>query len=189
MTIGNLRPTALAIVMLVALDTNTSAQNVTQGDLTAAAAKTAFQSPMIVNTVLAAADRSLWQTGKWFSVKEYEDLGRFTCDGLSLRRDYKPKHETWTAGLLTSAEPVSTEKVRVRFKATINNPDDNHDKVVKLLLEVMHGQTVVKSVAMSGIGVEEGQSGSGQASVILSTSDLETDPPPTLRITMTTEND
>ena len=78
---------ALAVVSL--------AQTVKQGDPTAPAADpNEFHSPMVIETVFAPADPSLWKNEEWtpqkpkpwkrgtFTVPEYHDLGKYSCDGL-----------------------------------------------------------------------------------------------------------
>ncbi len=50
-----------------------SAQVVTQGEPGSSQDPNAFRSPMVVETVFAAANRSLWkQPGDWFDVPEVQ---------------------------------------------------------------------------------------------------------------------
>src|SRR5262245_38955646 len=114
---GQLRVGVIAFVALATLGTSAWAQSAVQGD--EEEIQTDFHSPMVVNTVLAAADKNYWHTKDWFSVQEYKDLGKFTCDGVSLRSDYKPKKNTWNSGLETAVEPLDGERVRVRFKVFV----------------------------------------------------------------------
>lgn len=191
MTTKSLCISLAALVTLGSLSTVARAQTAVQGgDPSVEAVRTEFHSPMVLNTVLAAADKTLWQPGHWFSVQEYHDLGKFTCDGVSLRRGYKAKRETWEPGLQTAVDQVDAEHVRVRFKVSVHNPEDNHDKVVSVLFEVVSGNTVLKSAAIPKIKVEEDSSDAQKdVSMILATHDLESDPRPTLRITMKAIND
>ena len=75
-----------------------AAQTVKQGDPNAPVADpTEFHSPMVIETVFAPADPSLWKSDEWtptkpkpwrsgeFTTAEYYDLGKYSCDGLSIR--------------------------------------------------------------------------------------------------------
>src|SRR6267142_5543949 len=96
------------------------AQEVKQGTF-GEAGSIEFTSPMILKTVFAATDRSLWGKGDWFAVDEYRNLGKFTCDGVSIRRHYRHRHETWDAGLEVSVRSKISDTVQVRTRITVRN--------------------------------------------------------------------
>ena len=88
---------------------------------------TAFKSPMIVETVFAAADRSLWKQG-WFTIPEYLELRKYSCDGVFLRGD-SDRRIGWDPPIAMKARNLPDGNVEVRFDLKVNNPKLNHDKV------------------------------------------------------------
>ena len=72
------------------------------------AAANAFQSPMILETIFAPADQSLWVSDEWtpskpkpwksgdFTTPEYYALGKFSCDGILLQNGNR--HGPWSTG-------------------------------------------------------------------------------------------
>ena len=169
------------------LGNNAAAQTARQGDPNTRAASTEFHSPMILETVFAPAERSLWGKGGWFTVKEYFELGRFTCDGVSLRNDYSLRKGTWDTGLQMRAMKVDEGRVRVEIRAIVHNPRHNHDKLVNLFFEILNSDTLIESVRMPPIKVEDNTDEvDNEIAVVLPIDALKTDPMTTLRITMTT---
>ena len=162
-----------------------AAQAASQGD--ASNEKTTFTSPMVLETVFAAADRSLWDpakghvAGAWFSTEDYRGLGRFSCDGVYLRSDFKRKQGTWKPGLEMSVEEREGGQVQVR--ATADNPKDNRDRKVDILFEVMNGEKVIAS-ASDSTGIEEGDAKGITVSFTLPAADLIADPMTKLRLTV-----
>ena len=109
-------------------------QTVKQGDPNAPAADpTEFHSPMVIETVFAPADPSLfWKSDNWtpekpkpwksgeFTTAEYHGLGKYSCDGLSIMEG---NHDgTWNSGLAMAVKEKGG-KVRVTISARITNPD------------------------------------------------------------------
>src|SRR5262245_63879596 len=86
---------AAVLCSLPLVFTDLPAQTARQGDPNAARTATEYHSPMILDTVFPATDSSLWGKGEWFTVDEYHELGRFTCDGVSLKSHYLPSDEHW----------------------------------------------------------------------------------------------
>jgi hypothetical protein len=168
-------------------------QTAKQGDPGHPADQTVFTSPMVLETAFAASDRSLWKRrdlregGRdWFTVPEYQQLGKFRCDGVSLRGDTDRKHE-WDSGLYMSARELPDGGVDVGIWAKVFNPRQNHDKLVTLFLEVVNGETVSAKVAMPPIKVRDrAEPEDGKASLLLPASALL--PTTKLRITVTTQN-
>ena len=148
-----------------------------------------FSSPMIITTAFAAADRSLWGNGDWFSVDDYKDLGRFTCEGVSIRREYSHRRQTWDSGLELAARVKSPGVVQVRARVSVYNPKDNHDKVVTVLLEIMDGDQVLKSATVGPVKIEDnGGEEDERVALLVPMELLEKQPSPTLRLTVVAKN-
>jgi len=143
---------------------------------------------MILDTVFAAADRSLWgRVGHWFTIPEYHELGRFTCDGVSLRASPRDRKGKWDSGLEMTARPLGDDEVEVKIKATAHNPRGNHDKFVKLHFDVLNGEDVVRSATMKPIKCpDRGDEEEGEVTITLQSNTLKADPITKLRITMLT---
>jgi len=156
--------------------------------------KTTFTSPMVLETVFAAADRSLWDpakghvAGTWFSTEDYHGLGKFSCDGVYLRSDFKPKQGTWKAGLEMSVKEGEGGQVRVKVRATADNPKDNRDRKVDILFEVMNGEKVIAS-ASDSTGIEEGDAKGITVNITLPAADLIAHPMTKLRLTVKAARD
>lgn len=178
-----------SISCLIAVDPS-QAQTAKQGDPNVPAVPTEFRSPMIIDTVFAAADQSLWGKGSWFTVKDYFALGEFTCDGVSLRNDYSIRRGAWDSGLWLAVKQVDEEYVRVKIRAIAHNPKKNHDKVVNLVFEIMNGEEPLKVVKMPPFTVEDNSDEVDQeVAFMLPVEHIRLEPPPSMRITMTTVDD
>jgi hypothetical protein len=180
-----------ALLMAVSVP-HAVAQAASQG--AASNEKTAFASPMVLETVFAAADRSLWDpakghvAGAWFSTEDYRGLGRFACDGVYLRSDFKPKQGTWVPGLEMSVREGTDGQVQVKVRVTADNPKNNGDRKVTVLFEVMNGEKVIASASDSR-GIEEGDAKDITVNFTLPAADLITDPMTKLRLTVKTGRD
>jgi hypothetical protein len=154
-----------------------------------------LRSPMVVDTVFAPALDSAvwikangkkpakWNKGDWFTVPEYHDLGNYTCDGVSLRRDYQQRRNTWDSGLeMRMVE--RNDQTDVTIRVTVTNPKYVHDKMMTLTFEVLEGTTSIK--ASAAFKVEEEEEGDEKVKIRIPTAALITHPAPTLRITITT---
>ena len=151
--------------------------------------KTSYESPMTLETVFAAADPSLWdpsqghQPGAWFSVEDYKDLGRYSCDGVFLRHKYNRRQETWQPGLALSVTQTPYGKLKVSVRAVVDNPDDNRDRLVEARFEVIQNGKVIASRTVKK-SVEEGNEKTLTAPFDLAASDLTRDPMTKLRVTL-----
>ena len=151
--------------------------------------KTKFDSPMVLETVFAAADRSLWdpsqghQPGAWFSHQEYEDLGRYSCEGVFVRQKYNQRRETWKPGLSMSVTQAQDGRLKINVRAVVDNPDDNHDRKVETLFEVIRNGRVIASRTVKK-AIEEGEEKSFVAPFDMAASDLIQDPMTKLRVTL-----
>lgn len=197
----------LAILASLVLGTLVNAQIATQGDARTRADPTEFHSPMVLSTVFAAADPSLWVSDAWtpedhkswrkgaFTTPEYHDLGKFTCDGLSLRGDYNNRKNTWESGLSMEVHKLAGQRVEVRIRATVTNPGHGHnvhDKVATLVLDVLNGEESVASTTMaikvSASWVGKVEDNDREARLVLAADNLKTNPVTRLRITMSTRD-
>ena len=175
-----------ALLMAVSIS-SAAAQAARQGG--ASNEKTNFTSPMVLETVFGAADRSLWDpakghvAGAWFSTEDYHRLGKFGCDGVYLRSDFKPKQGTWKPALEMSVKEGEGGQVHLKVRATADNPKDNHDQKVEILFEVMNGEKVIAS-ASDSTGIEEGDAKGISVSFALPAADLIADPMTKLRLTV-----
>ncbi|MEX2383085.1 MAG: hypothetical protein WEB59_00635 [Thermoanaerobaculia bacterium] len=124
---------------------------------------TSFVSPMVLETVFPVANPETWmdteslQPGKkpehvesgWFSVPEWYRLGKYTCDGVSLREAvskgvWGAKTGVWEQpGLQMRVD--RDEKTTVKVKAIIYNPPSNHDKRVRIQFDVLTSNGVLMS--------------------------------------------
>jgi hypothetical protein len=151
--------------------------------------KTSYESPMTLETVFAAADPSLWdpsqghQPGDWFSVEEYQDLGRYSCDGVFLRHKYNRRQESWQPGLAMSVTQAQDGKLKINVRAVVDNPEDNHDRQVETRFEVIRSGKVIASRTVKK-AIEEGDEKSFIAPFDLAASDLTRDPMTILRLTL-----
>lgn len=157
-----------------------------------AANPTAFRSPMIVETVFAASDRSVWDRKEnkdggryWFTDPEYHELGKYTCDGISLTRPTSKGQ--WDNALFLSVRDLPGGNVDLGIRAWVTNPKNNPDKLVDLFFEILKDDAVVASASMKQIKIEEKSDGHDRkltmvlpASTVLSATKL--------RITMTVQN-
>ena len=155
----------------------------------ASAEQTKFESPMVLETVFAATDRSLWdpsqghQPGDWFSAQEYEDLGRYSCDGVFVRHKYNRRQGSWQPGLAMSVTEAQDGKLKIHVRAVVDNPDDNHDRQVETRFEVIRNGRVIASRTVKK-AIEEGDEKSFIAPFDLAASDLVQDPNTKLRLTL-----
>jgi hypothetical protein len=177
------------------------AQTVGQGDASAAPAlPNAFHSPMVIETVFPASP-SLWmdkdslagfkpgrsthgKLGKWFSTPEWYALGKFTCDGVSLRGDARPDGSWNGAGLTMRVKPQSGAFL-VMLAATIHNPERNPDKTATVSFEVLKSGDVIAKDSVRIHTKDNGRGGhSGTVKLMLSKNQLAS--ATKLRITTTT---
>jgi len=118
------------------------AQTVKQGDPNVIASNE-FHSPMVVETTFAPADPALWKSDDWtpdkprpwkkgeFTTAEYYDLGKYSCDGLSIRDG--SNNGTWHSGLVMSLKEQAG-KLHITINAHVTNPGYVHDKSVTATL-------------------------------------------------------
>src|ERR1700694_4329715 len=153
----------ILIVGLLTASATIFGQTVTQGDPNVVANANEFHSPMVIETIFAGNDPSLWMdpeslapgktpkhmgAGKWFSTVEWYDLGKYTCDGVSLRRNvskgrFPPgtssRKGVWEeSGLKMRVRPLSAEQVEVRIEPSAYNPKPSHDKLVTFTVDVLN---------------------------------------------------
>jgi hypothetical protein len=179
------------------------AQTVRQADASALPAlPNAFHSPMVIETVFPA-NPSLWmdtdslagfksgrsvhgKLGKRFSIPEWYALGKFTCDGVSLRGDARSDGSWDDAGLTMMVTPLSGAFL-VTLHATIHNPKPNPDKTATVHFEVLHGDDVIAKDSCVIATKDNGRGGhSGNVKLMLWKDELAS--ATKLRTTITTAN-
>ncbi len=147
-------------------------------------------SPQPIDLDFAAADRSLWGDGGWFSTPEYHALGKLTFGGVSLRADYSKRRATWASGLEMTARERHDGTVEVKVRVTVNNPPDNEDRQVIVRLEVLNGGEPVQSGTIGPVEAEDnGNDVGGQTKLLIPAGALKTAPMTRLRLTVTAEED
>jgi hypothetical protein len=155
MSIAVLRVVTLIAASGLVVSTPT-VQQAQQGVASAPVGGTSFNSPMVLTASLAAVDRSLWGKGDWFSIEEYRELGKFTCDGVSLRRpDVGLIKKPWKSGLELAARLKDAGTVEVRVRLNVYNPAANHDKSVTVVIELLDGAVMLQSWTVGPLKVED----------------------------------
>lgn len=164
------------------------AQTATQGNLNTNPIPTAFHSPMVLETMFVAADRAMWGKKDWHTIPEYNALGKYTCDGLTLRGGIiNKKTGAWPSGLLMKAKELAGGNLEISIMVWVFNPEHNHDKAVTLFFEILDGDRVVGTTTLGPLGVEDkGRPKGGSKKLVLPIEALKNDPRMKLRITMTT---
>ena len=177
------------------------AQTVRQADASALPAlPNAFRSPMVLETVFPA-NPSLWmdtdslagfksgrsirgKLGKRFSIPEWYALGKFTCDGVSLRGDARSDGSWNDAGLTMRVKPQRGAFL-VMLAATIHNSELNPDKTATVSFEVFNTDGVIAKDSVRIQTKDNGRGGhSGNVKLVLSKNQLAS--ATKLRITTTT---
>jgi hypothetical protein len=134
-----------------------------------------FQSPMIIETVFAAADRAQWGKRGWFDNPEYRALGQNTCDGVALQIQMR-------------AKALSADNLEVGIRVYLWNPRHNHDKAVTLILELLTDPPIPPMVIGPMRKEDNGGTDSWRNTFTVPIRALSTDPQTPLRITMTTKD-
>lgn len=148
------------------------------------------RSPLTLELDFAAADHSLWGDGMWFSTPEYHALGKLTCNGVALRANYSKRRGTWDSGLEMAARERPDGTVEVKVRATVNNPNDNEDRLVTVRLEALNAGEPVQSGTIGPIEAEDnGNDVGGQTKLLIPAGALKTAPMTRLRITVTAEEE
>ncbi|HEV8700435.1 MAG TPA: hypothetical protein VGV60_04080 [Candidatus Polarisedimenticolia bacterium] len=146
-------------------------------------------SPLTLDLDFAAADRSFWGDGGWFSTPDYHALGKLTFGGVALRANYSKRRGTWDSGFEMSARERRDGMIEVKVRATVNNPGDNHDRRITARLDVVNGDRPVQSGTIAFEAEDNGNDVSGQTTLVIRRDDLMTSPMTRLRLTLTAEED
>ena len=197
------RPGELLIILSLALFSYLLvAQTVRHGDASPTRPN-AFRSPMVIETVFPA-NPSLWmdtdslagfkpgrsthgKLGEWFSTPEWYALGKFTCDGVSIRGDALSDGSWNDAGLTMRIKPLSGAFL-VMLAATLHNPELNPDKTATVSFEVLNRDSVIAQDSLRIQTKDQGKGGhSGNVKLVLSKNQLAS--ATKLRITTTTADD
>jgi len=178
----------LGVLTLPATDLDLHAQTARQGDRNANYTPTAFRSPMVLETPFVLADPAMW--GGTDLVQEYNDLGKYTCDGLALRgRILDKKTGEWQSGLWMKAKERGGGKLEISIRVLVRNPKHNHDKHVTIFFEIIDRDQVVAATTLGPVEVEDkGWSQDFSTKLLLPIDTLKSDPTMKLRITMTAKD-
>ena len=126
----------------------------------------AQHSPLVLETVFPLADPSAWRKiksmqgfapgrpinlaawpaklGKEISLPEWYALGRYTCDGVSLREEVTSHGREWKEpGLRIQELRVVPSGFEITLEATLYNPKTNGAKLVTVLAEVLGADDAV----------------------------------------------
>jgi len=167
-----------------------SAQVARQGTKGTPVADTIFTSPMVIDTRFVVTWRGKKDT---YDVPEYHDLGKFTCDGVSLRSYNDSRRGIWKRGLTIVADRLKpNEPVKLKMYVAIHNPKHNHDKSVTVIFEIREGDQTVQTGMIGPLGVEEHgdmQETSGEVAFTVPADLLSKQPAPTLRLTVMAKDD
>ena len=134
-----------------------------------------FESPMILDTIFLATNRAVWTWGgdHWATSPEYDRLGHFRCNKIAI------------IGLEMQVREVASAKAEARFRVRLKNPDQNHDKMVTVLFDVINGEQVDATFKLGPLKVKEDAAVTRTIETSLPIAALKTDPRTKLRITMT----
>lgn len=146
-----------------------------------------FKSPMILETDFAAGDRANWPVGKpaWFTLKEWWELGKYSCDGVFFRGD-RDRHTGWDPSIQMRLRDLPPGNVEVQIEVAVQNPKNNHDKIVSMKLEAVNGEDVIKSEIVQLKAPDNGEGQQAQVKWTMPAASLL--PTTKMRITMTTKD-
>jgi hypothetical protein len=123
------------------------------------------------------------------SIPEWYALGKYTCDGVSLREEVKKQGAEWEEPGLRISElrHLPNGNYEVTLEATLFNPKGNTDRLVTLSYDVLDSNSqVLQSANRSYKLVAKAKSGEN-ADVVLLVSPDEVKRITALRLTMTTK--
>ena len=169
------------------------------------------KSPLVVEAVFPIGDPSRWmrittmehfapgrplgltawpkKLGKETSIPEWYALGRYTCDGVSLREEVKKHGTEWEEpGLrLSEVRHLPSGSYEVTLEATLYNPKGNGDRLVTLSYEVLDSdKNVMQTASRTYSLVAKAKSGEN-ADVVLLVKPEDLARIAYLRLTMTTK--
>jgi hypothetical protein len=127
--------------------------------------------------------------GKETSIPEWYALGRYTCDGVSLREEVNSQGTQWEEPGLRISElrRLATGDYEVTLEATLFNPIGNGDRLVTLSYDVLDGSSAVMQSAQRTYKLVAKAKSGENADVVLLLTPAEIDRVSLLRITMTTK--
>lgn len=110
---------------------------------------------------------------KWRSSKDFADLRVFRCQGISVSR------------LMARVKKAGENDLAVSFQVRLFNPDNNHDKAVRVVVALRNGEETIGTASFGPVKVEESDSVTREVSITVPASSLKTDPFTTLQLTLT----
>lgn len=185
-----------------------NAQSVKQGEVSAIPrSANAFRSPMIIETAFPGANSDIWKEkpGTWFTHPEWIALGKYTCDGVSLRVGLPQMNRFRDPADLTSDEELlrprpaikmkvqpkkdkNSSELELTFEFAVINPKANHDKIVSILIELLDSNGAAIQVASLEIKARDNAFQTEPEAVKVPMNDSNLKIIQKMRLTVTTEN-
>lgn len=134
-----------------------------------------FHGSMILEAPFPPANPAA-RLNDWSTTPDYSKLRLYQCDGVRI-----------TGFQFRVKKPTKDGKVPVGMRIWLFSPDQNHDKMVELTLEIHNGDKVVGTVKRS-VKVEEARQVKRDLDVLLPSTDLIAEPITQLRITVQTKD-
>lgn len=166
-------------------------QTATQGDPAKVTNPTEFHSPMVLET--AFPSENALHGGRWVSLPEWVELGKFTCDGVALKGDRDESFywdrlnaEHWYPGLKMKMQQLANGNVGIDLQVRVNNPKHNEDKIVNVRVEIVNGVEVVAAEQARIKAKDNGKANDALLTAVFPRASIR--PTTNLRITMTTHN-
>jgi hypothetical protein len=180
-------------------------------DLSKAEEAFARQSPCLIETAFPLGDASKWNRvksmehfepgkalglaawptvlGKETSIPEWYALGRYTCDGVSLREEVKKHGAEWEEPGLRISElrHLPNGNYEVTLEATLYNPKGNGDRLVTLVYEILDNAKAVIQTAERTYKLDAKAKSGENADAILLVTPADMPRVAALRLTITTK--
>jgi len=123
------------------------------------------------------------------SLPEWYALGRYTCDGVSLRQEVVSRGREWEEpGLRIHELRTVPSGIEVTIEATLYNPRANHDKLVTLAFEILaEDERVIATSSKTQKASDNSKSGNN-ADVMFLFSTAEVKQAVRLRLTVSTKD-
>lgn len=133
---------------------------------------TEIGSPMVVEAPFFMADPAA-RKDTWMSSKDFVDLRAFRCQGILINR------------LMTKVQDADGGKLKVAFQVLLHNPNNNHDKSVRVEVALRNGDQKIAGASFGPVKVEESDSVNREVSMVVSPESLKTDAMTSVQLTVT----
>jgi hypothetical protein len=133
-------------------------------------------SPMVLEAPFFMADPAARSTD-WRSSKEFVEFRAFRCQGL------------YVSGLMTRIKPAGAEHLSIGFRVILQNPNNNHDKAVRVEISLRNGDAKIGSTSFGPVKVEESDAATREVAFAIPVDALRTDPTTTVQLTVTAQDE